>query len=56
MQEADANDKILVIIAHDKTLLPVLDFFPKSVNDFASKDWVEKGRWGFLQDFKTALE
>lgn len=55
MQEADAHDKILVVIAHDKTLLPVLDFFPKYINDFASKDWVEKGRWGFLQDFQTAL-
>lgn len=55
LQEADAQDKILVVIAHDKSLLHVVDFFPKYANDFASKDWVEQGRWGFLQDFRTAL-
>lgn len=56
MQEADAHDKVLVVLAHDHTLLPILDFFPKYANDFASKDWVSKGRWAFLKDFKEALE
>lgn len=56
MQEADAHDKVLVVLAHDTTLLPILDFFPKYANDFASKDWVSKGRWAFLKDFKDALE
>lgn len=55
MQEADAQDKVLVVIAHDKSLLDVVDFFPKYANDFASKDWVGKGRWAFLKDFKEAL-
>ncbi|KAI3397303.1 hypothetical protein diail_11035 [Diaporthe ilicicola] len=56
MQEADAHDKILVVIAHDKSLLPHLDFFPKYSNDFVSKHWVEHGRWAFLKEFKEALQ
>lgn len=56
LQEADAHDKVLVVLAHDKSLLPVLDFFPKYANDFASKDWVKLGRWGFLKDFEQALK
>lgn len=56
LQEADAHDKVLVVLAHDKSLLPVVDFFPKYANDFASKDWVKKGRWGFLKDFEQALK
>lgn len=55
MQEADALDKVLVVIAHDATLLDVIDFFPKYASDFASKDWVAKGRWAFLKDFSKAL-
>lgn len=56
MQEADAHEKILVVIAHDPSLYPLVDFFPKYATDFASKDWVSKGRWAFLKDFKDALE
>lgn len=56
IQEADAQDKVLVVIAHDETLLHVLDFFPKLANDFASKHWVEESRWAFLKDFKDALQ
>lgn len=56
VQEADAHSKILVVVAHDETLFPVLDFFPKYANDFASKDWVSKSRWAFLKDFKEAVE
>lgn len=56
LQEADAHDKILVVIAHDKSILSLLDFFPKYANEFALKNWVEKGRWAFLKEFKEALE
>ncbi|ROW07542.1 hypothetical protein VPNG_07058 [Cytospora leucostoma] len=55
LQEADAHDKVLVVIAHDDTLLPIVDFFPKYATDFASKDWVARHRWAFLKDFKEAL-
>lgn len=56
LQEADAHDKVLVVLAHDKSLLPVVDFFPEYANDFAAKDWVNQGRWGFLKDFEQALK
>lgn len=56
IQEADAHDKVLVVLAHDTTLLKVVDFFPKYANDFASKDWVNQGRWAFLKDFEQALD
>lgn len=47
--------KVLVVIAHDATLLDVVDFYPKYANDFAAKGWAEKSRWAFLKDFKEAL-
>lgn len=55
MQEADAQDAVLVVIAHDASLLGVLDFFPAYANGFAEKKWVENGRWAFVKDFKGAL-
>ncbi|KAF8867386.1 Metallo-hydrolase/oxidoreductase [Acephala macrosclerotiorum] len=54
--EADAHDNILVVMAHDGSLLPVVDFFPKYANDFQKKGWVKETRWLFLKDFKEAVE
>lgn len=54
--EADASDEVLVVMAHDDSLLDVVDFFPKYANDFSSKDWAEGGRWLFLKDFAKAVE
>lgn len=56
VQEVDVNDKILVVMAHDASLLDVLDFFPKYVDGFVEKGWVKAGRWVFLKDFKKALK
>lgn len=53
--EADAQEFILVVMAHDESLLGVVDFFPKYADDFAKKGWVQKGKWIFLKDFKHAL-
>jgi hypothetical protein len=35
--EADATDEVLVLMAHDDSLLDVMDFFPKYANDFKQK-------------------
>ncbi len=43
-------------MAHDESLLNVVDFFPKYANDFKSKGWAEKGRWLFLKDFAKAVK
>lgn len=56
LQEADAHNNILVVIAHDKDIVRHASFFPKYANGFASKNWNEKGRWAFLKDYKEALE
>lgn len=56
LQEADAHKNILVVLAHDKSLLPWLNFFPEYAHDFISKNWDERIRWAFLKDFKEALE
>ncbi len=56
VQEADAREEILVVMAHDDSLLEVVDFFPKYANGFVEKGWVKEGRWGFLKDFKDAVK
>jgi glyoxylase-like metal-dependent hydrolase (beta-lactamase superfamily II) len=58
MQELDGikDESIIMCVAHDETLLGVIDFFPKTINDFAKKDWVGKLRWRFLRDFAGAVD
>jgi len=56
VMEADAREEILVAMAHDDTLLPVVDFFPKYANGFAEKGWVQEARWTFLKDFEKAAK
>lgn len=53
--EADGDGKVLVVMAHDDSLLEVLDFFPKYLDGFVGKGWVERARWGFLKDFRGAV-
>jgi glyoxylase-like metal-dependent hydrolase (beta-lactamase superfamily II) len=48
--EADASDEVLVVMAHDDSLVGIIDFFPKDANAFREKGWVEEGRWTFLKD------
>jgi glyoxylase-like metal-dependent hydrolase (beta-lactamase superfamily II) len=56
VQEADAREEILVVMAHDASLLEVVDFFPEEANGFVEKGWVRDGRWGFLKDFREAVK
>ncbi|KAI1458656.1 beta-lactamase-like protein [Annulohypoxylon moriforme] len=51
----DANEDVFVIIAHDKTLLGNIDFFPRMVNEWKEKGWKDHTRWRFLEDFKEAV-
>lgn len=50
VMEADGNGNVFTVIAHDGSLLNLVDFFPKHANGFKEKSWVENGRWAFLQD------
>ncbi|KAK3722160.1 hypothetical protein LTR37_002593 [Vermiconidia calcicola] len=51
----DADHNIMVIAAHDWSLLDVLELFPRAANDWKTKGWKEKGRWRFLVDFQKAV-
>ncbi|KAK1759811.1 metallo-beta-lactamase superfamily protein [Echria macrotheca] len=50
MQEADGRDEILIVAAHDETVLGVVDVFPEFVGDFVAEGWVDKVKWRFLRD------
>jgi hypothetical protein len=52
----DAHDNIFTVIAHDKSLMDVVEFYPKSANDWKKKGWKEQGRWRFLRDFNVHPE
>ena len=54
-QEADADDNVLFIFAHDDTLDGVIDLFPKDVNDWKAKGWGKALKWAFLKDFEGAV-
>lgn len=55
LQQADVQENILMVAAHDESLLSILDFFPKKANDFMQKGWVKAARWKFLMDFAKAV-
>lgn len=49
LQAFDAHPDVLVIIAHDVSLLPLLSFFPEgSLDDWKASGLKEKGRWAFV--------
>lgn len=52
MMEFDARDTIFVMLAHDATLLSVVDYYPATMNDWYAKEWAKKSRWLFLNDFE----
>ncbi|KAF8711694.1 Metallo-beta-lactamase superfamily, partial [Rhizoctonia solani] len=51
----DCHENVFTVIAHDKTMLDVLDFFPKPLNDWKSRGYKETSMWMFLKDFGGAL-
>ncbi|KAI9778324.1 MAG: hypothetical protein M1835_004962 [Candelina submexicana] len=52
----DAQDSVFVVMAHDASLLDVIDFFPRYADAWVRKGWKVRGRWGFLRDFEVAVE
>ncbi|KAF1817473.1 hypothetical protein P152DRAFT_408130 [Eremomyces bilateralis CBS 781.70] len=47
----DADDRVLVLIAHDLAMLDVISFFPKgTINDWHNLGWKQKLRWRFLNE------
>ena len=56
LQEVDALDEVLVVIAHDKSLLSSIEFFPKYIDRFLENGWAADSRWLFLKDFVQAVK
>jgi len=56
LQKMDGLEEVLVVIAHDRSLLDVVDFFPRYADDFLEKGWVKKGKWLFLREFVEAVK
>jgi hypothetical protein len=53
----DGRDDVLIVIAHDSTMLDVMDLFPKDINGWKANDWADRGRWLFLRELgKAAIE
>lgn len=55
LEEFDAREEVFVVVAHDESLRDVVEFFPKGANEWREKGWGERGRWGFLTDFREAI-
>lgn len=51
LMQLDASDQVFTVIAHDGSLLDVVEFFPKTANDWRQKGWGVRGKWEFLKDF-----
>jgi glyoxylase-like metal-dependent hydrolase (beta-lactamase superfamily II) len=50
LQEADCQDNVFVIIAHDATVRDVVDQFPRSLNRWKERGWGKDVKWAFLRD------
>jgi hypothetical protein len=48
LQRFDADERVLVVFAHDMSLLDVLEFYPARASDWKRKGWKEKGHWRFV--------
>lgn len=48
----DADPNIMVMVAHDITLMGLIDMFPDDVGRWKEKGWKQAARWGFLTDFE----
>lgn len=46
-----------MVLAHDASLLPVLDFFPKLTSQWQRQGWeADEGRWRFVADWANGVE
>ncbi|KAK5048617.1 hypothetical protein LTR84_005708 [Exophiala bonariae] len=54
-QEADSDDNIWFVFAHDDSLFDTVDLFPAKANAWKEKGWGSTTKWAFLKDFKTGL-
>lgn len=51
LQCFDAAENVFIVIAHDKSVLGLVNVFPDKLNDWKSKGYRDHCRWGFLNEF-----
>jgi hypothetical protein len=51
----DADDRVLIVGAHDETLRGIIDQFPKKADQWLAKGWKEKSRWQFVREYEHAF-
>jgi hypothetical protein len=56
MEVFDASLDVFLIIAHDKDMMDILPFFPKTITGWDETDSKAVGTWKFLKDFETAAK
>ena len=52
----DALDEIFVVMAHDSSLRGIVEFFPKTANEWRKQGWGRKARWAFLKEFRNIVD
>ncbi|RAK87820.1 metallo-beta-lactamase superfamily protein [Aspergillus costaricaensis CBS 115574] len=52
----DGSASVMVVTAHDASLLEVLPFFPRKITDWDVKGYKAEGTWRFLKDFAGAID
>ncbi|OAP61731.1 hypothetical protein AYL99_03934 [Fonsecaea erecta] len=55
-QDADGQDNVFFLAAHDDTIEGVVDVYPKKANQWKARGWREKTLWTFLRDFRGAFQ
>ena len=54
-KEGENEVNVFTVIAHDASLVGVVDFYPQNANAWREKGWAREGRWAFLGDFGEAV-
>ena len=49
----DSSPDVLVVMAHDSSLLDTIDVYPAAANDWREMGWKERSRWKFLDDLRV---
>jgi glyoxylase-like metal-dependent hydrolase (beta-lactamase superfamily II) len=52
LQEADCDEDVFVIIAHDGAVRDGVPHFPAALNQWKEKGWAKSLRWAFLKDLE----
>lgn len=52
----DACDNVFVLIAHDPSVLGVIDTFPAVATEWRRLGWKDKCQWRFLNDFASGIQ